>query len=256
MDAVSYEVVDRVAIVTIERPERRNAMDLEVFDQLRDRALRAGTDRDAGAVLVRGRDGVFSSGIDTSVFGGQAEEGITLGFVDRLQSAFTAFAEIDKPTMAVVQGHCYGAGFQLALACHLRLVAPDARMSLMEARWGLVPDLGGTFRLPRIVGRGRAIELALTARVVEADEILRINLGEVGLGADDPMGEALEYAKRLANGPYSLREIPRLIRENEDRDRASALQAEALAQIRCIQHPDFAEAVTARLEGREARFTG
>lgn len=256
MEAVSYEVVERVAVITIERPERRNAMDMDVFDQLRERALRAAGDAEVGSVIVRGRGGVFSSGIDTSVFGGQAESGITLGFIDRLQSAFNAYADIDKPTMAVVEGHCYGAGFQLALACHLRLIAPDARMALMESRWGLVPDLGGTFRLPRIIGRGRAIELGLTARVIEAEEILRIGLGEVALGPDDPAQEALEFARRLANGPYSLREIPRLMRENEDRDRAAALQAEALAQVRCIQHPDFAEAVTATLEGRDPRFTG
>jgi enoyl-CoA hydratase/carnithine racemase len=256
VDVVSYEVVDRVAVVTIERPERRNAMDLDVFDQLRERAEQAAADRDARAVLVRGRGGVFSSGIDTSIFGGQAEEGITLGFIDRLQSSFTAYAEIDKPTIAAVEGHCYGAGLQLALACHLRLVAPDARMSLMEARWGLVPDLGGTYHLPRIVGRGRATELALTARVVEAEEILAIGLAEVRLTGEDPAEEALEYARRLASGPHSLQEIPRLIRENEDRDRTSALRAEALAQVRCIQHPDFAEAVTAAMERREPRFTG
>lgn len=256
MDAVSYEVVDRVAVVTIERPDRRNAMDLAVFDQLRERAVQAGADREVGAVLVRGRDGVFSSGIDTSVFGGQAEDGITLSFVERLQSAFTAFEDLDKPSIAAVEGHCYGAGLQLAVACHLRVAAPDARMSLMEARWGLVPDLGGTHRLPRLVGLGRATDLALTARVVEIDEIMAMGLAERRLGDDDPAGEALELARQLANGPYALREIPRLLRENLERDRHGALQAEALAQVRCIQHPDFAEAVTARLEGREARFSG
>ncbi|MBW3619900.1 MAG: enoyl-CoA hydratase/isomerase family protein [Actinobacteria bacterium] len=256
MDAVSYEVVDRVAVITIERPERRNAMDVDVFGQLRERALQAAGDRDVGAVLVGGRDGVFSSGIDTSVFGGQAEGGITLDFIDRLQSAFTAYEDLDKPTVALVEGHCYGAGFQLAIACHVRLAAPTARMSLMEASWGLVPDLGGTYRLPRLVGLGRATELALTARVVEIDEIVAIGLAERRLGSDDPRAEALELARRLANGPHALREIPRLMRENAGRDRPAGLQAEALAQVRCIQHPDFAEAVTARFEGRDPRFSG
>lgn len=256
MDVVSYEVVDRVAVITIERPDRRNAMDVAVFSELRKAADRAGRDADAGAVLVRGRDGVFSSGIDTSVFGGQAEGGITESFVHGLQASFTAFEELDKPTVAVIEGHCYGAGFQLAIACHVRFAAPSARMSLMEARWGLVPDLGGTYRLPRLVGLGRATELALSARVLEIDEILAMGLAERRLGDGDPMGEAMGHVRELANGPYSLGEVPRLMRENTARDRDTALQAEALAQVRCIQHPDFAEAVTAKLEGREARFRG
>lgn len=256
MDAVSYEIVDRVAVVTIERPERRNAMDIEVFSGLRRAADRAAADADAGAVLVRGRDGVFSSGIDTSVFGGQAEGGITESFVHDLQSSFTAFEDIDKPTVAVVEGHCYGAGFQLAIACHVRLAAPSARMSLMEARWGLVPDLGGTYRLPRLIGLGRATDLALTARVLEIDAIMQLGLAERRLGGGDAMAEALDYARGLAAGPYALREIPRLLRENAGRERTAALEAEAVAQVRCIQHPDFAEAVTAKLEGREARFRG
>lgn len=256
MDVVSYEVVDRVAVITIERPDRRNAMDVAVFSELRKAADRAGRDAGVGAVLVRGRDGVFSSGIDTSVFGGQAEGGITESFVHGLQASFTAFEELDKPTVAAIEGHCYGAGFQLAIACHVRLAAPSARMSLMEARWGLVPDLGGTYRLPRLVGLGRATELALTARVVEIDEIIAMGLAERRLGDGDPMGEAMDHARELANGPSSLAEIPRLMRENLARDRDTALQTEALAQVRCIQHPDFAEAVTAKLEGREARFRG
>jgi enoyl-CoA hydratase/carnithine racemase len=255
-DAVSYEVVDRVAVVTIERAERKNAMSMEVFDGLRARADQAEADAQVGAVVVRGRGGVFSSGIDTSVFGGQMEEGISLDFIDRLQSSFTAFEQLDKPTIAAVEGHCYGAGLQLALACHLRAVAPDALLSLMETRWGLVPDLGGTFRLGRLVGIGRATELALTARVVGADEASAIGLAEVTLAGGDPQAEALAYAARLAAGPHALREIARLVRENADRGRSEALRAEAEAQVRCIEHPDFAEAVTARMEGREPRFLG
>lgn len=255
-DVVSYEVVDGVALVTIERPDRRNAMSLDVFDGLHARAAQAADDPEVGAVVVRGRDGVFSSGIDTSVFGGQAEEGVTHGFIARLQAAFTAYEDLDTPTIAAVEGHCYGAGLQLALACHLRAVAPDARLALMEARWGLVPDLGGTWRLSRLVGPGRATELALSARVVGAQEALGTGLAELALDAADPQGEALACARRLASGPHALRRLPRLVRDNVGRDRTAALAAEADAQVACIAHPDFGEAVTARMEGRDPRFVG
>ena len=255
-EVVSYEVADRVAVITIERPDRRNAMSVAVFDALRERAEEASDDPGVGAVVVRGRGGTFSSGIDVSVFGEQQEEGIDPDFIARLQASFTAFEECDKPTLAAIEGYCFGAGIQLAAACHLRAVAPDAELAVLERRWGLVPDLGGTYRLPRLIGLGRATELAMTARRVPAPEALRIGLAEVALPEEDPQAYALEYAARLAAGPGAVRRVPRLMRENLARDRAAALAAEAEAQQACIQGPDFSEAVTARMEGREPEFVG
>lgn len=255
-EAVSYEVVDGVARIVIERPEVRNAMSLEVFDQLRERAAEAGADDRVGAVLVSGDGGVFSSGIDVSILGGQAEDGITGELVERLQSSFTAYEELDKPTVAVVEGYCFGAGLQLAAACHLRAVAPSAELCVMEARWGLVPDLGGTYRLPRLVGLGRATELVLTARRFGAEEALANGFAQLTLSDEDPRGEAHAHAARLAAGPGALRRAPRLLRENLARDRSAALAAEAATQIACIEGHDFGEAVAAHLEERPPEFVG
>jgi enoyl-CoA hydratase/carnithine racemase len=255
-EVVSYEVVDRVAHVTIERPEKRNAMSIEVFDQLTAAAARVAEDPDVGAVVVAGRDGSFSSGIDVSVFGGQVEDGLDPAFVARLQSAFTAYEELDVPTIAAIEGHCYGAGIQLAAACHLRAVAPSAVFSVMEARWGLIPDLGATWRLPRLIGLGRATELVLTARKVDAEEALRIGLGECPLPEGDPQSAAHDLAARLAAGPGALRLVPRLLRENLERDRTTAFAAEAAAQGRASSGPDFQEAVVAHLESRPPLFVG
>jgi enoyl-CoA hydratase/carnithine racemase len=255
-DEVSYDVVDGVAHVTIERPDKRNAMSLEVFDQLTEHAARAADDDEVGAVVVSGRGGTFSSGIDVSVFGSQLEGGVDEAFIARLQAAFTAYEELDVPTIAAIEGYCFGAGVQLALACHLRMVAPDARFSVMESRWALVPDLGGTHRLPRVVGLGRATELTLTARELPAEEALAIGLAEVALPAEAPQDAAHAYAARLAAGPGAVRWAPRLLRENLGRGREEALAAEARTQRRCIEGPDFTEAVTAHLEGRAPTFEG
>jgi enoyl-CoA hydratase/carnithine racemase len=255
-DVVSYEVVERVAHITIERPAKRNAMSLEVFDQLTVQAARVADDPDVGAVVVAGRDGTFSAGIDLSVFGDQVADGLDPLFVARLQAAFTAYEELDVPTIAAVEGHCYGAGIQLAAACHLRAVAPSAEFSVMEARWGLIPDLGGSWRLPRLIGLGRATELVLTARKVGAEEALAMGLGEYALPGEDVQTAAHEFAARLAAGPGALRLVPRLLRENLDRDRATALQAEVAAQEQASSGPDFKEAVMANLQSRPPRFVG
>jgi enoyl-CoA hydratase/carnithine racemase len=256
VSAVSYEVVDGVAHVTIERPEVRNAMSLEVFDQLTERAAEAAADDTVGAVLVTGRGGAFSSGIDVSVFGDQLGGGVDEAFIARLQAAFTAYEDIDKPTLAGIEGYCFGGGIQLAAACHLRAVAPDAQLSVMESRWGLIPDLGGSWRLPRLVGLGRATEMTLTARRVGAEEALACGLAELRLEGEDRRAAAHEIAARLAAGPGAVRRAPRLLRENLMRDRDAALAAEARTQLQCLGGPDFTEAVTAGLEGRTPRFNG
>jgi enoyl-CoA hydratase/carnithine racemase len=265
-EVVGLEVVERVAHVRLQRPEKRNAMDLAVFDQLLDRARAIAGDPNVGAVVVTGTGGVFSAGIDLQVLAGQAvagagggdveATGLDPGFVARLQSSFTAYEELDVPTIAAIEGYCFGAGVQLALACHLRAVAPSAQLSVMEARWGLVPDLGATWRLPRLVGPGRATELILTARRVDAAEALAIGLAELELPTSDPLDAAHEFAARLAAGPGALRSVARLVRDNLGAPRDEALAREVEAQVEVTSGPDTREAMIAHLEGRAPRFVG
>jgi len=268
---VGYEVVEGVAHVTIDRPDKRNAMDLEVFAQLAECAARVQADAAVGAVVVAGRGGTFSAGLDLATLGGlltagqdssgaAGQESVIAGLdptlVARLQATFTAYEELDVPVLAAIEGHCLGGGIQLAAACHLRAVAPSASLAVLEARWGLVPDLGGTYRLPRLVGQGRATELAMTARAFDAEEALRIGFAELALPAEQPQAAAHEHAARWARGPGSVRRVPRLVRENLDRDRTMALGAEIAAQVAAVSGPDVREAITAHLEGRTPRFVG
>ena len=277
MGEVGYEVVEGVAHVTIDRPDKRNAMDLEVFAQLAECAARVQADDGVGAVVVAGRGGTFSAGLDLATLGGLLTAGAGSGedaagrgagadtgtvpaldpaLVARLQATFTAYEELDVPVLAAIEGHCLGGGIQLAAACHLRAVAPTAAMAVLEARWGLVPDLGGTYRLPRLIGPGRTTELAMTARTFDAEEALRIGFAELALPAEAPQEAAHEHAARWAAGPGSVRRVPRLVRENLGRDRTAALGAEIAAQVEAVAGPDVTEAITAHLEGRAPRFAG
>lgn len=256
VDPVLLEVVDRVAHLTLARPDRRNALDLAAFARLAERVAELEGRPDVGAVVVAGADGAFCAGLDVSVLTGSSGPTVDAGTIAGLQAAFDAVEDLEVPTIAAIEGPCIGAGLQLALACHLRAVAPSAVLALAEVEWGLVPDLGATTRLPRLVGLGRATELALTARRVAAADALAIGLAEVALPADDPLGAAHALAARLAAGPAAVRRLPGLLRDNAGRDRAHAHAAEVAAQLACLAGPDVAEAVAARREARPPRFTG
>jgi enoyl-CoA hydratase/carnithine racemase len=253
-EKVRYEVADAVAVVTIARSEVRNAMDWDVFDGLAEAGERAGADRVVRAVVVTG-DGNFSSGIDTSVFtsgDGSRPSAIDIG---RLQASFTVYEQIAKPTIAAVAGPAFGAGLQLAIACDFRVAAEDVQLSVMEVRWGILPDLGGTQRLPRLIGLGRAKELAMTARRVGAEEALSIGLVNRVVPGSGCLEAAIDWARELAAGPpLALAAIKRLMNSSFDVPVGAGLDREATAQRRILASSDFIEAVSARVEKREPRF--
>lgn len=252
---VSYEATEGVAVITIDRPERKNALSIPVFEQLLERAQQAAADDAVGAVLVRGADGNFTSGLDLGVFSEFGPTGLDEAGIGRLQAAFTAYEDIDKPTVALIEGYCLGGGIQLAAACHLRLVAASAKIAVAERRWALVPDLGGTYRLPRLVGLGTATELVLTGRIFGAEEASRNGFAQ-GVVGDNAYSEALAFTAALAAGPGAVRRAPRLLRENLARTRDAALSMEARTQLECLSGPDFVEAVSAHLQKRDPKFVG
>lgn len=251
-----------VATVTINRPAVRNAMDWAVFEGLQHAGEQVAVDDAVGAVVVTGAGGTFSSGLDTSLFGASGGGDGTSGglgqtvdedWIAGLQAAFTIFEDCPKPTIAVVRGHCLGAGAQLAAACHIRMVADDAQVSIAERRWALVPDLGGTWRLPRLIGLGRATEWIMTARVVGADEAVTSGFAQVRITDQE---QVQTYARSLAAAPGATRRVAALLRENLDRERSEGLRAEARAQLACLAGPDVVEAVAAAAQRRPPEFVG
>jgi enoyl-CoA hydratase/carnithine racemase len=254
-EKVRYEVSGSVALVTIARPDVRNAMDMDVFDGLTEAGERAGGDRSVRAVVVVGEGANFSSGIDTSVFtGGDIKSPAEID-IARLQRSFTVYEQMLKPTIAAVAGPTFGAGIQLAIACDFRVAGADVELSVMETKWGIIPDLGGTQRLPRLIGLGRAKELAMTARRVGADEAMQIGLVNKVVPSGEHLSASLAWAAELAGGPpLALAAIKRLANSAFDSPVGPGLGREAAAQRRILASKDFVEAVTARMQKREPRF--
>jgi enoyl-CoA hydratase/carnithine racemase len=164
---------------------------------------------------------------------------------------------LEKPTLAAVQGHALGAGFQLALACDLRVLATNAQMALLESRYGIIPDLGGMHALTRIVGAGRAKELVWTGRTVDADEAGRIGLAN-RVADEQKLNDEAETLLRevLTHSPVAIAQSKALIDHAAETPLEVELDREAEAQTTCVQSEDHREAVAAFFEKRSPRFTG
>ncbi|HEY3834027.1 MAG TPA: enoyl-CoA hydratase-related protein, partial [Acidimicrobiia bacterium] len=160
-------------------------------------------------------------------------------------------------TIAKVQGHALGAGMQLALACDVRIAADDCQMGLLETRWGLMPDLGGTVWLPRIVGPSRALEMIATAARLRADELLALGIVNRVVARDTLDATVDEFvAQVVAQPPLAVRGAKAAIREGWGRPTVDGMRAAAVAQLPCLSSSDFREAGRAFLEQRPAVYTG
>ena len=259
LETIRYGVHDGVATIELARPDKRNAINAQMFTELGDAAERAAGDPGIRAVLVRAQGPVFCSGIDVTLLGQlSGTRGARFrSFVRTAQRPYQLLAQMDKPSVAAIQGPAVGAGFQLALACDLRVAAEDARFAMLEVRFGLVPDLGGSHRLARQIGPARAKELIWTGRAVEADEAERIGLVNrvVAAGALDKEADVL-VREVVASPPIPVSLTKALIGRAAETSLETALERDAHAQATCIDSEDHREAVAAYLEKRPPRFTG
>ena len=164
---------------------------------------------------------------------------------------------MDKPTIAAIHGHAIGTGFQLALACDLRIAADDVRFAMMEVRFGLIPDLGGGHRLGRLIGAARAKEIIWTGRPVEAEEADRLGLINKVVPRDDLDAEADRYVRQfVVSPPIPVALTKTLLNRAPESPLETDLEREAQAQASCIDSEDHREAVEAYLAKRQPRFTG
>lgn len=262
-ETIRFAAQDGLATITLARPEKRNAMNLALFTELGEAAHRAAADPFVRAVLVDAEGPSFSAGIDLSLIselGGMAQEAdqdsdAFASFVALAQRPFRLLALMPKPTVAAVQGHAVGAGFQLALACDLRVATEDVSFGMLEARYGLIPDLGGMHHLARLVGPARANELVWTTRPVQAEEAERIGLVNRVVPSERLTEDAHDLVRAvMAHSPTAVELTKRLISEAAETPLEAEFEHEARAQARAIGSLDHRESVAAFLEGRPARF--
>jgi enoyl-CoA hydratase/carnithine racemase len=250
-----------VGTITLDRPDRINALTFDIYAELRDtfRALKEGHP-EVRAVVLRGEGPRgFCSGGDVRDIIGELFARDMRGLVEftRMTGALVhAIRTCRPPVVAALHGVACGAGAVIALACDLRLAAPDTRIAFLFPKVGLSgADMGAAYLLPRVVGLGRASELLLTGEFVQAERAERIGLVNRIVDADRLRDEAHALATSLARGPAFAHAMTKRMLDYEGHvDFVTAIEAEAQAQAICMQHPDFREAYDAWVERRDPRF--
>jgi enoyl-CoA hydratase/carnithine racemase len=258
MAIVTTEDRGAVRHVVLNRPEKRNAMNDELIAGIRDALRAAAADAAVRVVVVRGAGAMFSSGMDHGSLGGLAADPGSLRAMRReILDTWNLAEEMPKPVIAQIHGACLGGALELALACDLRVMAGDAVTGLVETRVGLVPDVGGSSRLPAIVGLGRAKELILASKVIDGTEAERIGLVNRVCAAEDLDATTQQLADELlACAPIAVGLAKRILDSAAKPTLAASLELEVTAQALCASSADFGEAIRAFAEKRQAEFSG
>jgi len=258
---IDISIENHVAEVMLNRPEKLNALDLKTFEALDEAARTLDGDTSVRAVVLHGAGEDFCAGIDLSVLqGGIDDLGESLlspvegSPANRFQRAAYAWRELPVPVICALHGVTFGGGFQIAMGADLRYAARDTQFSIMESKWGLIPDMAISTTLRHIVPPDLVKELAWTARVFDAEEALQI--GVLTSIEEDPLAVARRVARECADkSPDAIRGIKRLVNEAWSRSEEDSLVLEAQLQLRLLGSGNQAEAVRANLENRKPNFT-
>jgi len=255
-----YEESDGVATIALDRPERINALTFEVYAELRDTFRALADEAQVRAVVLRGEGPRgFCSGGDVKDIIAELFARDMRGLIEftRMTGALVhAIRTTRPPVIAALHNVVCGAGAVIALACDMRIAAPDTRLAFLFPKVGLSgADMGAAWLLPRVVGLGRATELLLTGEFVDAERAERIGLINRVVPADELRSTAHDIARSLAEGPaFAHAMTKRMLDYEAHLDFSTAIEAEAQAQAICMQHPDFREAYEAWVEKRPPRF--
>jgi enoyl-CoA hydratase/carnithine racemase len=249
-----------VATVTMVRADKHNALDQAMFEGLMNAAEQLADDASVRVVVLHGAGKSFCSGLDIASF--MAGKGGTDVLLARDDDRLANFAQrvtydwslVPAPVIAAIHGNCFGGGLQIALGADIRIAAPDAKLSIMEIKWGLVPDMGITQTLPRLLPIDVAKELTFTGRIVSGREAFE--LGLVTRTAEDPLSEALALADEIAQkSPDAVRAAKRLYDETwTSNDTGAALVLESKLQTGLIGKPNQIAAVVAGMSGERPVF--
>ena len=260
-DRVSISIADQIADVRLTRADKMNALDAAMFDALRAAGERLKTERGVRAVVLSGEGRAFCAGLDMGSFAAQTSGGAmvgdlaarTHGVANRYQHVVWIWREIPVPVIAAVHGVAFGGGFQLMLGADLRYVAPDTRFSIMEIKWGLIPDMAGTQIMRHLAPEDVVRELTYTGRVFSATEARSYGLAT--RVCDDPRAAALETAREIAaRSPDAVRAAKRLITAASVSSPEAGLIQESVEQQALIGSRNQVEAIHANLAKRAPDF--
>lgn len=252
---LKIESDDGIVQITINRPQVMNALNTRTMEELSRAMQEIEEDRAAGCVIITGSgDRAFISGADLQEISSlDSSEGRELS--RRGQELFGFIEQFSRPVIAAINGFCLGGGCELALACHLRVASTRARLGQPEVKLGLIPGYGGTQRLPRLVGKGRALELLLTGEMISAEEALRIGLVNRVVEPEELMRNCLDLGARiLKNSPMAVRRCIEAVNHGVDMPLEQSMELESLLFGMSVGSEDMKEGIEAFSEKREPRF--
>ena len=263
-DRVSIDLKDGVADVRLIRADKMNALDAAMFEGIIEAGARLADMKGVRAVVLSGDGRAFCAGLDMASFAAMKEQGEqaaavrdlprrTHGIANRPQQCAWLWRTLPVPVIAAVHGVAFGGGFQIALGADIRYATADARFSVMEIKWGLVPDLAGTQLMRHLAREDTVRELTYTGRIFDGEEAHK--LGFVTRLATDPRAAAFETAREIADkSPDAIRAAKRLLNLAVASDAATGLMAESVEQQKLIGAPNQVEAVMSNLQKRPASY--
>jgi enoyl-CoA hydratase len=255
---LTLDVADQVAVVTVNRPDKLNALNATVINELGRAFAELATRDQVRAVILTGAGRAFVAGADIAEIAAGATTPAGLEALSYIGTrVFTSIERMNKPVIAAVNGFALGGGLELALACHVRIASETAKFGLPEAKLGLIPGYGGTQRLPRLIGKGRAMQMILTGGMIDATTAAIYGLVNAVYPAEALMNVARSMAKEMiANGPLALKHAIEVVSAGEvmPLDDALALESKHFGELG--RSSDMREGTTAFLEKRAPSFKG
>lgn len=252
---ITYEVQDRIAVITLNRPKVLNALNGQLMEEVYQAIQEVKSDPNVGGVIITGSgEKAFCAGADIDELRRNTPvKGVQTAL--RGQAILRDIELCGKPVVAAINGHCYGGGCELAMACTLRLASDNAKLGQPEVNLGIIPGYGGTQRLPRLVGKGIALELIISGRAITAEEAHRIGLVNRVVPQADLMNTAKELLGTiLAKGPIAVRLCIEAVHRGMDMDLDNGLNLEAQLFGVVASTADMKEGLNAFLEKRPASF--
>ncbi|MED1419911.1 enoyl-CoA hydratase [Bacillus smithii] len=255
-EMVRWEHREKIAIIILNRPEAANALSKQLLSELKQLLQTVKGQNDIQTVIITGSGPFFCAGADLKERKGMDEEEVKQA-VQQIRSIINELENVPQPTIAAINGAAMGGGLELALACDIRIAAQDAKLGLTETSLGIIPGAGGTQRLPRLIGKGRAKELIFAARKISGAEAETLGLVEYAVEAERVLEKAFELAKEFVeNAPLSLRQAKIAVNKGMETDIMTGLKIEELAYNALLNSSDRIEGLKAFQEKRQPRYTG